>query len=622
MNVRMLFISLLLLMRSMHAMYQQETPDHTLGEILTIGSAKSEQILSQSTTKEREKVFLIRSEVEENSLIYRIKPDGISFSRMLNSIFEVSEINPEDAIPIDYPDGQVRLVAELLNFLADNQQHISNNGINHFIIDFIRQRTSNFTTSSFADTLHIINFFDIPVAFNALTEIKQPIPQIPSQQIDYNRQLAYVFNLARQSGETGESNTHCVGSKSLWQLFGRMLYPGCLQHREVQDMIDSISETPGSGMHQSHAKQLIEHIVFGMYMEKFPKLYAHQLQKLNVSWLIWKTVGCVAFSPDGKILASVSYGDKIIRLWRVADGSLIKKITGHTGTVNSIAFSHDGQTLASASADKTICLWRVADGSLMQKIIVQSDPVNLVAFSPDKQTLALVLTNDDIIYLWNIADGSIRKSLIGHTDVVNSVAFSSDGQTLASGSYDGSIFLWRIVDGLLIQKIKGHADSVNSVAFSPDGQTIASGSVDKTICLWRVIDGLLTKKITGRIGVINSVAFSPDGQTLASGSWDYAIRLWRIADGSLIQKITGHKGPVMSVAFSPDEQVLASGSADLTIRLWGYRSLRTALLAPLAMPMPPPEPEEELVVLPAPLPGEKEDEPVVLFDSTYGSMPR
>jgi len=123
--------------------------------------------------------------------------------------------------------------------------------------------------------------------------------------------------------------------------------------------------------------------------------------------------------------------------------SELRTLTGHGNYVRSVAFSPDGNTLASGSSDQTIKLWRVRDGRLM-------------------------------------------KTITGHGNWVRSVAFSPDGNTLASGSYDNTIKLWRVSDGKLMKTLTGHGSSVLSVAFSPDGKTLASGSEDNTIKLWGV----------------------------------------------------------------------------------------------------------------------------------------
>jgi WD40 repeat protein len=277
-------------------------------------------------------------------------------------------------------------------------------------------------------------------------------------------------------------------------------------------------------------------------------------------------VNSVAYSPNGQTLASGS-DDKTIKLWNVKTGNLLQTLEGHSDLVRSVAYSPNGQTLASGSRDSTIKLWNVNTGNLLQTLEGHSDWVRSLAYSPDGQTLASG-SYDNTIKLWNVNTGNLLQTFTGHSDLVRSVAYSPDGQTLASGSLDKTIKLWDIKTGNLLQTLEGHSDSVVSVAYSPDGQTLASGSWDKTIKLWNVKTGKLLQTLKSHSDLVTSVAYSPDGQTLASGSRDSTIKLWNVNTGNLLQTFTAHSSSVSSVAYSPDGQILASGSRDSTIKIW------------------------------------------------------
>jgi WD40 repeat protein len=277
-------------------------------------------------------------------------------------------------------------------------------------------------------------------------------------------------------------------------------------------------------------------------------------------------VSSVVFSPDGKLLASGG-DDKTIKLWEVGTGKLLNTLQGHAGFVSSVAFSPDGKVLVSGSRDTTIKLWEVSSGKLLNTLQGHAGFVSSVVFSPDGKLLASG-GDDKTIKLWEVSSGKLLNTLQGHEDSVSSVAFSPDGKVLASAGDDKTIKLWEVSSGKLLNTLQGHEDSVYSVVFSPDGKLLASGGYDKTIKLWEVSTGTLLDTLQGHANSIPSVTFSPDGKLLASGSWDKTIKLWKVSSGRPPNTLQGHTHSVSSVVFSPDGKLLASGSRDNTIKLW------------------------------------------------------
>ena len=271
--------------------------------------------------------------------------------------------------------------------------------------------------------------------------------------------------------------------------------------------------------------------------------------------------------------------------------------------MKSIAFSPDGQTLASGSDDNTVRLWDANTGEYLRTLTGHSRNVNSVAFSPDGQTFASG-SDDNTVRLWNANTGEYLRTLTGHTEGVNtvsgidgitfqkwdvdrmSVAFSPDGQMLASGSDDNNVRLWNANTGESLGILTGHMEEVNSVAFSPDGQTLASGSDDNTVRLWNANTGEYLRTLTGHSRNVNSVAFSPDGQTFASGSDDNTVRLWNANTGEYLRTLTGHTEGVNSVAFSPDGRMIAGGGDDNTVRLWELTPNTTVSLLPASVQSP------------------------------------
>ncbi|KAL8313011.1 hypothetical protein RB593_007301 [Gaeumannomyces tritici] len=278
------------------------------------------------------------------------------------------------------------------------------------------------------------------------------------------------------------------------------------------------------------------------------------------------SVSSVAFSPDGQRLASGS-DDNTVKLWDAATGACLQTLEGHSSWVRSVAFSPDGQRLASGSNDNTVKLWDAATGACLQTLEGHSSSVSSVAFSPDGQRLVSG-SYDNTVKLWDAATGVCLQTLEGHIYWVISIAFSPDGQRLASGSGDNTVKLWDAATGACLQTLEGHGGSVSSVAFSPDGQRLASASYDKTVKLWDAATGACLQTLEGHSDEVWSIAFSPDGQRLASGSDDETVKLWDAATGACLQTLEGHSDEVWSIAFSPDGQRLASGSDDETVKLW------------------------------------------------------
>jgi WD40 repeat protein len=286
-------------------------------------------------------------------------------------------------------------------------------------------------------------------------------------------------------------------------------------------------------------------------------------------------VTSVAFSPDGKRIASGSWDDTV-KVWNATSGEASLTLKGHTGIVTSVAFSPDSKRIASGSEDKTVKVWDATSGEVSLTLKGHTNLVEGVAFSPDGKRIASG-SLDHTIKVWDAASGEMSLTLKGHTDWVKSVAFSPDGHRIASGSPDQTVKVWDAASGQEILTLKGHTFAVSSVAFSPDGKRIASGSGDKTVKVWDAASGQETLSLKGHTDWVTGVAFSPDGERIASGSSDQTVKVWDSASSQETLSLKGHKNYVTSVSFSPDGKRIASGSWDNTVKVWDLTSGEVSL---------------------------------------------
>jgi WD40 repeat protein len=303
--------------------------------------------------------------------------------------------------------------------------------------------------------------------------------------------------------------------------------------------------------------------------------------------IIWASAGhsnsvnSVSYSPNGELLVSGS-SDRTIKVWG-HDGTFMRTlaipydVNAQLTDVRSVAVSPDN-TLIAAGVEQynantqtsfgAVQIWRISDGALFRNFTGYGAAVNSVAFSPDGQYVASA-SSDRSLKVWRIADGTLISNRSDHTEKVTSVAFSSNGQWLATGSADNTAKLYRTSKWALERTLTGHIDDVLSISFSPDSKRLATASWDQTVRLWNVTDGTLALSLAHGSNVY-CVAFASDGSTLASGTRDNSINLWDPRRGNLIDRLQGHDAPVLALAFSPDNELLASGSwyPEFAIKVW------------------------------------------------------
>jgi WD40 repeat protein len=295
-------------------------------------------------------------------------------------------------------------------------------------------------------------------------------------------------------------------------------------------------------------------------------------------------VNSVAYSPDGQRLASVS---GTVRIWDSATGKELFCLKGNTALhahSRSVAFSPDGQRLAAGMEDRTVKIWDGSTGKELLALKGHASTVFSVAFSPDGQRLATASdfdwigrSNDQTVKIWDSTTGKELIALNGHAGGVTSVAFSPDGKRLATGGMeDRTAKIWDSGTGKELLSLKGHDGAIWSVAFSPDGERLATGSQDRTVKIWDSGTGEELFVLKGHAGDVRSVAFSPGGQHIATGSNDWTVRVWEYATAKDVLSLKG-RAPFRAVAFSPDGGKLVS-AGNGKVDMWDSVTLEQMFL--------------------------------------------
>ncbi|MDQ3813356.1 MAG: WD40 repeat domain-containing protein [Armatimonadota bacterium] len=321
-------------------------------------------------------------------------------------------------------------------------------------------------------------------------------------------------------------------------------------------------------------------------------------------------VYALAFSPDGKILASAGL-DNAVRLWDVCTRTLLRTLKGrkevtvqgvsypHPAPVYAVDFSPDGNSIASAGSDGTK-LWDVQTGKLLRAL----DGEYAVAFSTDGKVLTTFLLGDvqggapPVTYsvmAWDVQTGKLlrlTKVLVPGSRISRKAAISPDGSSII---ISGNTFklIKRGIRGIITEaclfdartgKLKTRLGQSNSgdvvAAFSADSKMAATGQEEGTLQLWSMPGGKPLRQLQNANMVVqlsarawsstsvDAVAFSPDGRLLAAGSnTNQTVRLWNMQTGQLMRTLEA-TGKLRSLVFSPDGATLATGSDDGTIKLW------------------------------------------------------
>ena len=284
-------------------------------------------------------------------------------------------------------------------------------------------------------------------------------------------------------------------------------------------------------------------------------------------------VNVLAFSEDGKYLASNDGFEERIRLWNVENATQHAILTPGQGDflnpVREITVSSGIRKVAGRDYEGTIRIWDAATAKQLSAVV--ADKLQRywpLVFSPDGKILAgRERLSSDNIELWQIEHGVHLFTLKGHKEAVSEYTFSPDSKSFVSGGRDGTIILWDTKTGDQRNSLTGHIKSISALAFSADSKTLASGS-ENEIRLWDAHIGNLMGILDTKLNV-QALAFSPDGKRIACGTGDGRIQVWDLVPNFQVQStFVGHQGSIYVLMFSPDGKTLASGGNDGTVLLW------------------------------------------------------
>src|SRR5437867_1074028 len=259
-----------------------------------------------------------------------------------------------------------------------------------------------------------------------------------------------------------------------------------------------------------------------------------------------------AWSPSLKLLALARHGE--VELFSPETRAAVRRLTGHRGQVNALAFSADGKTLASAAGEPAL-------------------------FGEAK--------------LWDAAEGKLLRTFESHRDAIYSVAISPDGKTLATGSYDQKIKLWEIETGKELFTLSAHNGAVFDLAFRPDGKILASASADRTVKLWNVATGKRTDTLSQPLKELYALAWSRSGRRLFAGGVDNRIRVWEVSEAAaettnpLLLSKFAHEGAILNLALAPDGKSLLSSAEDGTVKLFSAADVTEKLALPTQSDLAP-----------------------------------
>ncbi|MBX3051112.1 MAG: hypothetical protein KF753_06550 [Caldilineaceae bacterium] len=420
----------------------------------------------------------------------------------------------------------------------------------------------------------------------------------------------YALILAQSKEYIRASQTRLILTPIADRLVARLGYRGTEQRlRSVLAQLRTVRPVPGYAA--ANLLHLLLHLGVELAGTDFSRLYLRQLylrgvtlprtnfaQAEIVDSVFSEPFGLVytaVFSRDGGFLAAGT-GEGDIYLWRTSDQKLTQVLSGHSQSVNELAFgqrvTERGKTqwvLVSASADQQIGYWVLAaDGQTIHATCLRHEQQGIllaVGLHPNGQRVTGV---DDAgtVSVWEVSSGQsarLVRKIATHPTRLRLVAFSGDGRFVAVGNREGTVQVCDLITGEIGPLLTAPTGSIVALALSRDGEMLIAGGKEGHLCCWSLPAGQVEQVLETEAGVVDALAFSPDDSLLVSSHQDLAVRVWRVGGQRalhLLHTLPGHTQVIWSVAFGLHAEAdssgkpgkvcprIVSGSSDQTVRVW------------------------------------------------------
>jgi WD40 repeat protein len=317
----------------------------------------------------------------------------------------------------------------------------------------------------------------------------------------------------------------------------------------------------------------------------------------------------IAFSPDGKLLASASL-DGTVSLWRPATGKEVRRLQFAGENPCDFAWDSDGKQIVVSTGSRIYRLDALTgirrdsfpnsvrglastllspDGHFLAHAGIAGEPVRIfstgsgkellkfgkgltkdrMAFSPDARTMAVAGADGQPFRLWDLTTAKATRSLGSGVDSAAALAFTPDGKAVAEGIEGRTLIrFWDVKTGKVLRRFKGYQEDLSCIVFSPDGKRMAAGGRGGTVSVWDVRRGTLHCTFGSTLGGVRVLAFAPDGKTLAMGGDRRILRLLDVSTGNELHRWTSHLSSIDAVAFSPDGKAVVTAGRKPSMILW------------------------------------------------------